>query len=154
MTETRKPRSRRELFWYDPWQRKMQYFLHPGAVLSKYQGWVKHSGEFSNMQGPEPDTINVAIMHTKPVELALDHVYYVKHKSVAPMWVSFGHSDNPALTIKQVSEKWHACWINDAAKPIRYWNPPSPTGMTYASDLPPDHRWRYNQSEYTEDTDK
>ena len=154
MTTPRKPRERRHVPWLDRWNRQLQYAMHPGAVLSKYCHWVRQPGEFSDMHGPEPDTINVAIMHTKPVELALEHVYYVLHKSVAPMWVSFGHSDNPAETIKQVGEKWHACWINDRARPLREWNPPGPKDITYASDLPAEHRWRYNQSDYTEYTDK
>lgn len=140
-------RKRRELFWFDNKQRKLDYKIHPGAVLAQQTGWVKVAGEFSSMAGPEPDTINVAVMHTKRIELDLDHVYYVRHKTTAPLWVSFGYSDDPQATIAAITEPWTARWINDRAQPFREWKPPSPSNMVYASDLPVTDRWRYCQED-------
>lgn len=148
-------RRRREVFWQDQQQQRLDYRMHPGAVLAQHTAWVKTTGEFSTMLGPEPDVVNVAIMHTKPVELELDHVYYVKHRSTAPLWVSFGYSADPQATVAAVKEPWIAKWINPHAQPLREFNFHSPRNVTYACDLPKTDRWRYCLSDDIADyTDK
>lgn len=137
-------RSRKNEIWLaKTGQRVIDYTIHPGAVLSQYIAWQRPAGGYATIPDPEPDTINVAIVAKKPIDLNLRHVYYAKPKSDPRFWISFGRSDNPQQTIDAITDTWIACWTNPKANnPRPYIYQQIPT-LSLAKDIPQGFRWQY-----------
>lgn len=135
--------KRRETWLTKSGQQISDFGLHPGALLSHYISWQRPAGGYATIPDPEPDTVNVAIMSLRPVNLNLPHVYFVRPRMDQRYWISFGRSDDPDLTIKQVKEPWIASWTNPKAAPPRPYRYDQLPVMSLASDIPTGERWRY-----------
>lgn len=139
----KRPRKRNQGTWHNRWGDEVEYTIHPGVILARHMQWARSPDGFASMSGPEPDTINVAVLAPYTVTLELEHEYYARVDE-GPLWISFGWSSDPAATIAQVRVPIVASWQCATAQAPREIKYPHMPDFIMAKDLPAVDRWRHN----------
>jgi hypothetical protein len=138
-------KNRRKTFaeWTNRWGDRVEYAAHPGAMLARHMQWIKPTDGFATMSGPEPDSVNVAVLAPYTVTLGLEHEYYARVEG-KPLWVSFGHSSDPESTLKAVKTPIVATWQSKTARAPRPHREHLMPDWILANRMPENERWRYN----------
>jgi len=138
-----KSRRKTHAEWINRWGKNVEYAIHPGTILARHMQWIKPTDGFASMSGPEPDTVNVAVLAPYMVSMGLEHEYYARVDS-GPLWISFGYSTDAESTIRQITKPIVATWqskTNRAPRPSKDYIMPD---WILANRMPENERWRYN----------